>query len=191
MALKIQNLVILLALFTSVVSSHVVQRDSDRDLVEELCNRTSNATMCSSLIKSDPRSNSTSDNRGFLDILIDQTIPITNATNSHILHLFNATTDKVTKECLHICDELYELAIDDLQHAKGLVQFKSRDSYLFMLNAIGDFGERPVQCEETFKEPPSRPSPIADIDTYLFNLADVALEIVDIIQCNRTLCSNN
>ncbi|OMO93594.1 hypothetical protein COLO4_16792 [Corchorus olitorius] len=92
---------------------------SDKDLVQELCNRTTNSSLCSTVIKSDPRSNSTSDYRGFLGIILDQILPTTKATKAHLVDLLKNTTDKVTHECLEICNRLYDEAIDDLNSAMG------------------------------------------------------------------------
>ncbi|OMO87928.1 hypothetical protein CCACVL1_08658 [Corchorus capsularis] len=164
---------------------------SDKDLVQELCKRTSNSTLCSTVIKSDPRSKSTSDYRGFLGIILDQILPTTKATKAYLVDLLKKnTTDKVTHECLQICNRLYDEAIEDLNSAMGLVYFKNREGYIYLNDALGSFLHEFLDCENTFKEPPSRPSPITSVDNHLVNIGLIALDIVNLIECNHiAFCS--
>ncbi|KAK9288555.1 hypothetical protein L1049_017014 [Liquidambar formosana] len=161
-------------------------KDIGKDLIHNMCMRTDFNDLCVSTLESDPRTDLKSNPRGFIHILIDRATVNATDTYNYIADLVKKPTDKWTIQCLNWCYESYGHGFRVLKNALGLIDFKDYLGYRVLNMNIGSFHSDASNCEWCFTEfiPPHK-SPITSRNNYLGNISRIALEIVNLIECNH------
>ncbi|OIT34614.1 hypothetical protein A4A49_51632 [Nicotiana attenuata] len=118
------------------------------DLVGEICAKTPNATLCETLIRSDPRSK-TAD----LDILgtitFNMTSKLIDSTSALLTSLRDKATNATLKEVYSKCIDQYAFVELSRENAEGFFKAKKCGQVVhFMSRSIGDL----VACNGSFFE---------------------------------------
>ncbi|XP_075478867.1 pectinesterase inhibitor-like [Primulina tabacum] len=164
---------LILLFFTQVMG---MSSNKNVALIQRICKKTNNYSLCVSALKSDPRSlNANSKNLAL--IMINTTLVKANQISELILKLNKTTSDPIIHACLTLCSMDYNHSIADIQGA--IYSFKSSD-FEESANHLSFSSIAPGDCEDCFAEPPSRKSPLSDISAYFVSLATIAQNIVSI-----------
>ncbi|KAL6968630.1 hypothetical protein U1Q18_034428 [Sarracenia purpurea var. burkii] len=147
---------------------------SQADLIDDTCKKIDYPDLCSSTLRSDPRSNTT-DVKVFARIVLKVTLVKANSTLNKVNNLLKTTTERVLKECLTICSGQYTSAVYEIPQC--IDDFGSNK-----LNAqicVDGILDETTTCEETFSEPPKRKSPLTTSNNAVEQLAIIASGIID------------
>lgn len=174
-----------LVLFLSFFFVGMGANAEEEDLIHNVCKKTSHFDMCVSTIESDPRSDFKSNPRGFVRILIDRAYVNATAINNYIVDLGKKYKDHFTKECFSICHDLYDAGLFHLNEALGLIYFKDYMGYRDLDMTLDQFYREPYDCEKSFAQFPAIKLPLTRENNYLLNISDLAIEIVNLIECNH------
>ncbi|KAG5582458.1 hypothetical protein H5410_053085 [Solanum commersonii] len=136
---------------------------SSGDLIEDVCRTSNNFKLCNESLRAVPKSYS-ADKKGLVRILLQQSITIAKNIYNEVVHRLEQAKELVLKECLHICKENYDGAIEDAK--SSLKAFDANDFFVTRTSA-GAVMTGPDTCEELFTEPPVRISPIKSKKNFL------------------------
>lgn len=166
------------------------------DLVTKACDQTMYFKLCVSSLRSDPRTNQTSDLKGLAVIALDLSITKANQSLSYAqrLLLFQSSSNytQYEKECLSDCSQELSEAVENLQDSTQALMNGT-------LNNVNDFVSSAMTdsqtCDDCFKEehegntstsPAPAPAPALaadDIDDGISSLAAINQDF-------NKLCSN-
>ena len=167
--------------------------DQDQeDLVTKACNQTMYFQLCVSSLRSDPRTNQTSDLKGLAIIALDSSITKANQSLSYAKHLLliqsSSNYTQYEKECLSDCNQELSEAVENLQDSTQALMNSTLDNVNdFVSSAMTDS----QTCDECFKEehednistsPAPAPAP-DDVDDGISTLAAINQDF-------NKLCSN-
>ncbi|KAK9283573.1 hypothetical protein L1049_011821 [Liquidambar formosana] len=122
--------------------------DSNENLIQEWCRKTTHDQLCLSWINSDPRTSLKSEPKGFGVILTDLAKAKATSTSSHIAGLLKNTTDNATRNCLTGCSDGYASVMQDLD-----VNFELLDAPHYLPFASGFYAakDKASDCEACFE----------------------------------------
>ncbi|XP_073022621.1 pectinesterase inhibitor-like [Primulina eburnea] len=151
-------------------------------LLQQVCEKTHNYSLCFSSLKSDPRSLN-ADLKDLVVITMDVTVVKAIKISELIDKLNKTASDPIIKSCLDICSWNYEVSIGYLQKAVNAFESNSyKESYgLLTVATIG-----PGHCEDTFAEPPARKSPLTAANANFVSLVTIAEDILSIFMKHKS-----
>ncbi|KAI4299175.1 hypothetical protein L6164_032658 [Bauhinia variegata] len=176
---KIPKFAIVLAVFAfHLVSTTWVSAD----LIDDVCQKTSDPNLCKSTIRLDP-SSSSADTKGLARIMIQKTNDSTSdAKDEEIPRLIGKTKDVDVQNRLRSCGESY--AIVQIRHVAYAMFYLDRDNYKAASNSIGEATVVIGFCNKGFTDPPvgpKMPSPLADVNKLLTSLIHVSVDILNML----------
>ncbi|XP_015165069.1 cell wall / vacuolar inhibitor of fructosidase 2-like [Solanum tuberosum] len=166
---SLKALTVIFMLFFSLVTF------SSGDLIVDVCQTSSNFKVCVNALRADPQSPS-ADKKGLVRILLQQCLTKTKSIYNEVANLLEQAKEHVLIQCLQICKENYDLAIDDATTA--IKDFDANDFFGAKISASAVI-TGPDTCEESFTEPPIRTSPIKSKSEDLMNFVDLTLSLVN------------
>ncbi|KAJ4828490.1 hypothetical protein Tsubulata_043239 [Turnera subulata] len=175
--MKVAFFKFLLTLMLNIIYQASTTQLVSADLIDDTCKKTDFSQLCSSTLRSDPRS-ATANVKQLANVVLEQTLINANATLVQAEKLINQTIDPDVKKTLNVCSGLYQSAIgSDIPDA-----IKSLDSENYE-NAIEDVkavGRDANGCEDAFSAA-KVPSPLANNDKTLSQLGRIAEQIIGIL----------
>ncbi|XP_049387848.1 cell wall / vacuolar inhibitor of fructosidase 1-like [Solanum stenotomum] len=149
---------------------------SSGDLIEDVCGTSSDFKVCIDALRADPKRCST-DKKGLVRILLQQCSTKANSIYNEVASLLEQAKEHVLIQCLQICKENYDNAIDD---ATSAIKYFDANDFLAARTSTVAIASAPDTCEETFNEPPVRISPIKSKDDDFMNF--IGLTMRDLIE---------
>jgi len=175
------NFVSFLPLYTLLLSCFFLLRSQSftipnaevDDLVDDICKKTPNSDLCSSILHSNPQANTT-DANGIAAIMVNDILQNATNTLNFIQGLVNQTKDIELQRKFSICAETYiplvkyvlPQAVDSINQKKyGLAAY-----------SMGYVGKEIDSCNKQFSG--STSSPLGDRTSILHKLLDIAAAIL-------------
>lgn len=157
--------------------------EASKELIEDVCRRTTEFDICTSLLESDPRKELKTNPEGFVWILLDYVL--TDSTNIHscIGDFLKNTTDN-TIECLDMCYNFYDYGIRSLQAAMQLLYQEDGYKYGQMNLEVTNFHIQIHDCQDCFAERRVKDTMLLSMQNYLVRISVAALQIINIVECN-------
>ncbi|KAK2982818.1 hypothetical protein RJ640_021308 [Escallonia rubra] len=150
----------------------------DASLIEQVCQKTPYHDLCVSSLKSNPKSSS-ADVKGLARIILELFLDAAKDNLVQVKKLLNRATDPAIKQCLDVCSNEYDSAINVWTPLalKYLESNSIPDAITEVSNASGDA----ETCEESFGEV-SRPSPLTAENNYVLHLGKITEGIMVILK---------
>lgn len=153
-----------------------IQSSSSNDLVNKVCVYNDDPTYCTAILNSDGRTPN-ADLTGLGEISIDLGLVLaTNISNEIIWKNNSATNDPRLTQCFNTCFNWYDTAKDSLVNASDALSSKA---YYNMQDYAGSAGQFGLWCEEAFKQPPPRQSPLTTENNNFYHLTQAMVVISD------------
>ncbi|XP_049387847.1 cell wall / vacuolar inhibitor of fructosidase 2-like [Solanum stenotomum] len=165
---SLKALTVIFMLFFSFVTF------SSGDLIEDVCRTSSDFKVCINALRADPKSSS-ADKKGLVRILLQQCLTKAKNIYNEVANLLEQAKEHVLIQCLQICKENYDSAIDVATTA--IKDFDANDFFgaKITVSAVVSCADT---CEESFTEPPIRTSPTKSKSEDLMNFVGLTLSLV-------------
>ncbi|XP_073022628.1 pectinesterase inhibitor-like [Primulina eburnea] len=152
------------------------------DLIQQVCEKTHNYSLCVSSLKSDPRGIK-ADLKDLVVIMMDLALVKSIKISELIIKLNKTASDPLVRSCLHVCSIEYDTSIGSLQDAIDAFESNSYDESYRQLTVAAS---GPGNCEETFTEPPARKSPLTAVDAYFYSMVTIAEDILSMVMKHKS-----
>ncbi|KAL5572279.1 hypothetical protein UlMin_021876 [Ulmus minor] len=163
------------AYFTASTTSRSLFRSiEEEDLVSDTCKKTLYFQVCSSSLKSDPRSQ-TSDLQGLASISLN--LSVTNGAEI-LSYISSLKSDKSVSGHLSDCADLYSDAVQNLEESVQSINDKSYDMVKSLVSAAMTDADT---CEDGFKEIEGVDSPLTERNQYFNKLCSNSLAITTLL----------
>ncbi|GMN55114.1 hypothetical protein TIFTF001_024225 [Ficus carica] len=150
--------------------------DQGTELIERTCKRTPHYELCTSTLEASPESSS-ADLRGLAHIMVDQVLSKATETLEFIRSLLKEEPDPDLEKALAYCAELYIPVVKySLPQA---IDALTGGHFGFANYGISDAAKQANACDKNFSK--STDSPLADKNTLLNDLSEVAAAIIGIL----------
>ncbi|XP_059295375.1 cell wall / vacuolar inhibitor of fructosidase 2-like [Lycium ferocissimum] len=150
---------------------------SSGDLIDDICRKSSDFKVCTDSLRTDPKSSS-ADEKGLVRILLQQCLAKATSIYNEIVFLLKETKEPVLKQCLEVCKDNYDGAKDDV--AATIKSFDAND-FTEAISHASAVESGPIDCEESFTEPPVRKSPTKQKSNDLINFVGLTAGLIDCI----------
>ncbi|KAG5582474.1 hypothetical protein H5410_053101 [Solanum commersonii] len=144
------------------------------NLIEDVCRTSSDFKVCINALRADPKSFS-ADKKGLVRILLQQCLTKAKNIYNEVANLLEQAKEHVLIQCLQICKENYDSAIDVATTA--IKDFDANDFFGAKITASAIVNCADT-CEESFTEPPIRTSPTKSKSEDLMNFVGLTLSLV-------------
>uniref|UniRef100_M1DV11 Pectinmethylesterase inhibitor 2 n=1 Tax=Solanum tuberosum TaxID=4113 RepID=M1DV11_SOLTU len=148
---------------------------SSGDLIEDVCRTSNNFKVCTIALRTDPKSSS-ADKKGLVHILLQQCLSKAKRIYNEVVSLLEQAKEHVLIQCLHICKENYDGAVDDA--TTSIKDFDANNYFRAKIFASAIING-PDTCEESFTEELVRTSPIKSKSEDLMKFVDLTLSLVN------------
>ncbi|PIN20612.1 hypothetical protein CDL12_06713 [Handroanthus impetiginosus] len=158
----------------------ILSANENSDLIKRIRKNTKYYDLCVSSFKPDSSSPKT-DAKGLALIMVKVGISNATATNSYLSsQILSATNDTLMKKVMKECADKYASANDAL---KNSFQDLSAELYDYTYMHVMAAADYPNACHNAFKRYPGLvyPQELADRESGLKHICDVALGIIDVI----------
>lgn len=153
---------------------------SSNDLIHQVCQKTSNPSLCESTLKSDPKSEG-ADTKGLAHITSDKSLESANETlNKVIPALVGKAKEKAVADKLQNCRIIYALIVSDISSASAQLEASGKNEVALSYLELAANGTD--SCEKVFTlVPPKMNSPLSDRNNPLVALIRVVQDIIHLI----------
>ncbi|KAK6928855.1 Pectinesterase inhibitor domain [Dillenia turbinata] len=165
-------------------------QDPQEDLSETWCNKTSDIDHCINSNQADPRSDLKESRIGLTIIITEVAKSNASETLTKIDKLISTEKDRAILSMLYSCDQKYQNAFGDLDSAlhflnetKLNVQNLDRKHYEAINQELAAAAGEVNYCQSFYRGP--RPSPLADENGKFLEINDVALQLLNLIECDK------
>ncbi|KAL5983677.1 hypothetical protein ACLOJK_017768 [Asimina triloba] len=146
---------------------------ADRQMVETICRFNNDPSACINVLSSDPESK-TCDLAGLARIALNHAKIVVADTLVYVNNLNASTTDEKLHEIFDTCSSLYSDAEKKVEESmKGLIS----GAYSAVVDICESAGELATMCEESFRDPPTRTSPLTDRNELVNCLSQIATTV--------------
>ncbi|XP_047331166.1 pectinesterase inhibitor-like [Impatiens glandulifera] len=145
---------------------------SSTTLIQNVCSKTQNLTLCNDILNSDTRS-AHADLKGLVQILIDKTYARGNLALTVIASLYKNANNTETKDQLHLCDMSYKSAMNNLNKANVALKSGNRDINSYLMSVI-DGAE---SCDDVYDGPPVIPPKLEQANKDFEDIAYIIFKI--------------
>ncbi|XP_075475820.1 pectinesterase inhibitor-like [Primulina tabacum] len=151
-------------------------------LIQQVCEKTHNYSLCVSSLKSDPRGLK-ADLKDLVVIMMDIALVKSIKISELIIKLNKTASDPLVRSCFNVCSSEYGASMVSLQEA--IDAFES-NSYKESYEQLGFAASGPGGCEDTFAEPPARKSPLTAVGADLYSVVTIAEDILSIVMKHKS-----
>ncbi|XP_047335897.1 pectinesterase inhibitor-like [Impatiens glandulifera] len=142
-------------------------------LIQNVCSKTQNPTLCSNILNSDPRS-AHADLKGLIQILFDKTYARGNRALTVIASLYKNANNNETREILQSCAMSYKSSMTNLNNANAALKSGNNKEIYSDLISVIDGAE---SCDDEYDGPPVIPPKLEEANK---NFEDIAYIIFNI-----------
>ncbi|GFY81386.1 hypothetical protein Acr_01g0011950 [Actinidia rufa] len=147
---------------------------SQSDLIADTCKKTEFPEFCISTLRSNRRSAS-ADVNGLARIVFEAGLAKATSTLNKVNLLLKKTTERILKQCLQICANVYDDALDNISQAIENVGSNNSQAVYYASEASINVED----CEESFDEEPNkRKSPLTGDNNVVDQLVNIGAAIV-------------
>ncbi|XP_054793752.1 pectinesterase inhibitor-like [Prosopis cineraria] len=152
---------------------------SANDLIDQVCQKTSNPSLCESTLKSDPESVG-ADTKGLAHIMCDKSLDNANETLNRVIpELVGKAREKAVADKLQSCRLIYAVTVTGISSAARQLDSGKNDVALSYLEIAANGTD---SCEKVFTlVPPKMVSPFPDRTKLLMSLVRLAQDIIHMI----------
>ncbi|XP_028793788.1 pectinesterase inhibitor-like [Neltuma alba] len=149
------------------------------DLIDQVCQKTRNPSLCESTLESDPKS-AGSDTKGLAHIVCDKSLDNANETLYKVVpELVGKAREKAVVDKLQSCRLIYAVIVTDVSSAVAQLDSGKNDVALSYLEIAANGTD---SCEKVFTlVPPKMKSPLSDRDNPLMSLIHIAQDIIHLL----------
>ncbi|XP_075659283.1 pectinesterase inhibitor-like [Castanea sativa] len=148
---------------------------ADEAFLRSVCQKTKDFNFCLSTLKADPR---TVSGEGIAKISIAIVIDTIQVTVDQIPGLFSGLSDRVERTRMENCQRDFN---DGLLTLRNAISAAASKNYAQSTSLIIDTTNKLLACDNSYKTPPVRKSPLADPTTKLLKKCDIAIAAIDTV----------
>ncbi|XP_047340214.1 pectinesterase inhibitor-like [Impatiens glandulifera] len=141
-------------------------------LIQNVCSKTQNPTLCNDILNSDPRS-AQADLKGLVQILIDKTYARGNLALTVIASLYKNANNTETKDQLHSCDMSYKSAMIYLNKADAALKSGNKEIYSDLISVIDGV----ESCDDVYEGPPVIPPTLEEANKNFEDIVNIIFTI--------------
>lgn len=165
-----------LAAFLVLFVLHQSLSEVGADLIAETCAKTTNPDLCATSLRSDPRGASAKDAKALTHIMYDLVLSNSKDTLAQVQKLLGGSPDPGLTSSLTICKSGYDSIVSD--KIPNALKNLDSSSYVTATSLMSDAMFLAQICERTLSTGPAVPkSPLADENTKVINLCDIAMRL--------------
>ncbi|XP_033511010.1 pectinesterase inhibitor-like [Nicotiana tomentosiformis] len=158
--------------------SHSFVNPSLGDLIDDVCRKSSDYKLCVESLRANPKSSS-ADQKGLTRIMLQLSLAKAKNIYNEVLILLQQTKEVVLKQCLQICKDNYDEAVDDITSS---IEYLDANEFFFARSFAIDATDDSSSCEESFAEPPIRKSPLKPKSDDFLHFVETTVSLINLLR---------